>query len=220
MSSVIRRKHIETTRRVVSGEQFNYQDLEQQAATYLESVKEQAEALLANAQREAATIREEARRAGWEEAHSAAEEAARERVDEQLGSLLPAVQQTISTVQNLRQQWLQRWEANALQLALGIAERVIRREVTADINVTRTWLRESLELASGCQQLRVRLNPHDYELLHNQTESLRTEFMQLADAEIVPDASVSPGGCCLDTEYGCIDQQVETQLTRIRQALE
>ena len=88
-----------------------------------------------------------------------------------------------------------------------------------DINVTQTWLRESLEIASGCQQLRIRLHPRDYELLQNQTRSLQTEFAQLADAEIVPDAEVSPGGCCIDTEYGCIDQQIETQLTRIGQAL-
>ena len=219
MSSVIRRKTIETKNRVVSGEQFNYQDLEQQADAYLESVKRQAAELLANAQQESAAIREEARREGWEEAKRAAEEAALARVDEQLGSLLPAVQQTISSVQDLRQQWLQRWEANSLQLVLGIAERVIRREVKRDINVTQTWLRESLELASGCQQLRIRLHPHDYELLQNQTRSLQAEFVQLADAEIVPDAEVSPGGCCIDTEYGCIDQQIETQLTRIGQAL-
>lgn len=219
MSSVIRRRTIETQTRVVSGEQFNYQDLAQQADAYLESVKEQAAEILASAREEAAAIRTEARRKGWQEAQHAAEEAAMTRVDEHLGSLLPAVQETISAAQDLRQRWLQRWETNALKLALGIAERVIRREVENDLNITRTWLKESLQLASGCRQIRIRLNPQDYQLLQNQTQSLQTEFAQLADAEIIPDTAISPGGCCIDTEYGCIDQQIETQLNRIQQGL-
>ncbi|MFQ5550985.1 MAG: FliH/SctL family protein [Gemmatimonadales bacterium] len=37
--------------------------------------------------------------------------------------------------------------------------------------------------------------------------------------DIVADSAVSPGGCFVETEFGNIDQQFETQLARIEEEL-
>ena len=41
----------------------------------------------------------------------------------------------------------------------------------------------------------------------------------LAPSAIVADDAVSPGGCCVKTKFGVIDQQIESQLRRIEEEL-
>ena len=90
-----------------------------------------------------------------------------------------------------------------------------------DYAITSTAYRatETLELASGSGAITLLLNPDDYAALDGYQESLRQQFSQLADAEIVADPEISAGGCRVVTDYGLLDQQVETQLARIEQEL-
>ena len=39
----------------------------------------------------------------------------------------------------------------------------------------------------------------------------------LGDAELVADPAITPGGCRVETRFGVIDQQFETQLARIEE---
>ena len=57
------------------------------------------------------------------------------------------------------------------------------------------------------------------EALAGQIERLTKEFNRLAPLEIVADPSVSAGGCRLETQFGVIDQQFESQLARLREEL-
>ena len=50
-------------------------------------------------------------------------------------------------------------------------------------------------------------------------EQLATVFGQAASAKVVADASVSPGGCIVTTEFGSIDLQFETQLKRLAEEM-
>jgi flagellar assembly protein FliH len=56
-------------------------------------------------------------------------------------------------------------------------------------------------------------------VLRDGATKLIAEMQKLAPAELVADATVSPGGCRVDTQFGCIDQQIEAQLARIRDEL-
>jgi flagellar biosynthesis/type III secretory pathway protein FliH len=53
--------------------------------------------------------------------------------------------------------------------------------------------------------------------LDSQREPIEQQFNQLATAKIVADPDISPGGCRVVTDYGVIDQQIESQLARIEQ---
>jgi len=41
----------------------------------------------------------------------------------------------------------------------------------------------------------------------------------LGDADVTPDATIAQGGCRVETRFGTIDQQIETQLQRIEEEL-
>ena len=45
------------------------------------------------------------------------------------------------------------------------------------------------------------------------------EMSGLGETQIVADASVSPGGCRVETRFGSIDQTFEAQLARVEEEL-
>jgi len=63
------------------------------------------------------------------------------------------------------------------------------------------------------------LNPADHRSIGTQVELLLRELSTLTEAEIVPDAEITPGGCRVETRFGIIDQQFEAQLKRIEEEL-
>ena len=76
-----------------------------------------------------------------------------------------------------------------------------------------------LNLASGAANVRVLLNPQDHAALAGQVKSLVAECSRLAPTEIIADPKITAGGCRVETRYGSIDQQIETQLKRIETEL-
>ena len=106
-----------------------------------------------------------------------------------------------------------------MRLAAGIAARVIRREVRAQPEITLALVREALELAAGSPTVRVHLNPKDYKLLGTQVRAMIDAMSALGGAEVVSDAAIEQGGSRVETRFGTIDQQIESQLDRIEEEL-
>jgi len=66
-----------------------------------------------------------------------------------LATVLPALRHVVQDVQHAKQAWLTHWEASAVHVAAAIAERLIRRELPRQPEITLTLVREALELAAG-----------------------------------------------------------------------
>ncbi|MBN2579314.1 MAG: hypothetical protein JXB10_10015 [Pirellulales bacterium] len=194
---------------------FNFVDMSAQAQKYLTKVRAEAAELVAAARREADVVRRRAE----EEGRQAGLQAVEEMVRKQLATAFPALQQVIEEIRHSRHDWLRHWEARGVHVAAAMAARVIRRELRQDPEIPLTLVREALELAAGNAHLRIRLNPKDCQALGNQVQMLTDALAPLAQAEIIPDADVTPGGCRLDTKFGTIDEQFEAQLQRIEEEL-
>jgi flagellar assembly protein FliH len=202
---------------------FNFEDLSRQAGTYLADVQRQAREIIQQAQNEAAAIRAAAEAEGKKAAELDFARRLQQHADEitrkQLQTLLPAIQQAVGALRFARQEWLCRWEEQAVKLSAAMAARVIRRELKADPEIPLNLIQESLRLACGNPRLRIRLHPQDHAALGQQARLLAQQLAPLAETEIVADDAVSLGGCLLQTDHGSIDQRFETQLARIQEEL-
>lgn len=198
---------------------FNFDDVTAKAQAYLADVRGQAAGIVSDAQGQADQIRQQARRDGRQDAARDAEEAIQGKIEQQLQFLVPAISEAVVEVQRERTAWLRRWEQNVVTLAVAIAERVIRREVTAQPEISLDLLREALQMAAGMGKLRVHLHPQDRAALASNLAMVVAEMNQLAPTELIADEAITPGGCRVDTDYGSIDQQIESQLNRIREEL-
>jgi flagellar assembly protein FliH len=194
---------------------FNFADMTAQAKQYLTQIRGEAVKIVAQAQQEAEAIRRQAEQDGRRAALQASEEIIRR----QLASVLSALQQAVEEIHHSRQAWLTQWEASGIHVAAAIAQRVVRRELHAQPEISVALLREALELAAGSSTVRVHLNPADRQAMGGQIDAVLGALTGLGTPELIDDPTISRGGCRVDTQFGSIDQQFEAQIARIEEEL-
>ena len=194
---------------------FNFDDLAAEASHYLTEARAEAAQIVAQAQQQAESIRQQAAEAGAQ----AAVETVGQMVAEQLSPALSALQQAAADLQRAKQAWLSHWESSAVHLSAAIAARIIRGELHRRPEITLALVREALELAAGSPVVRLHLHPDDHESLGTEVRALIGSMSALGRAEITADATIGRGGCRVETRFGTIDQQFESQLKRIEEEL-
>jgi flagellar assembly protein FliH len=195
---------------------FQFDDMGQ---SYLGRVKAEAAKIIAEARQEAARIKTKATEDGKQAAIAAVEATLRSRLEQQLKSGLAALAAAAREIMQSRHAWQQRWETHAVQLSAAIAQRLCRRELSRDPQIKLDWIREALTLAAGNAQITLRLNPADQAALRDQIEVVAQQVAGLAPVRFMADETISAGGCRVETEFGSLDQQLETQLARITEEL-
>lgn len=199
---------------------FQFGDLNDEAVKYLQQVKGEAGHVLDEARHQAEALRGQAAEQGRQAALEAARRMLHEELDKRLESVLPALAEAARQIDLARQEWVRHWESHLVSMAVSIAEKIVRREIAQEPEVTLSIIQESLELAAGGGTIRLRLNPDDHSTLGEKVERLSHALGNLGQMEIEADPQVAPGGCVLRTEFGEIDQRIETQLKRIHQELD
>ena len=95
-------------------------------------------------------------------------------------------------------------------LVQHIAKQVIQRELAIDSSQIEHVMREALKLLPlGVGNVRLYINPQDFELV----KALRERHEETW--RIVEDAALLPGGCRVETEHSRIDATVETRISQI-----
>lgn len=198
---------------------FSFADMQGKAEDYLDSVRGEAAKIVQQANRDAEKIRREAEAAGQKAAQEAAEKVLDEKVAQRMATVIPALQDLVKQIDDARGEMQAHWERSALQVVTAIAERVIRRELRSDPQITLDTVAETLRLAAGSSEMTLHLNPVDYSNLGPQVERLANTLCKLSPSQIVADDAISPGGCLVQTRFGEVDQRIEAQLCRIEEDL-
>jgi flagellar biosynthesis/type III secretory pathway protein FliH len=212
MATILRAAEAQSAPQVAS---FNLDDVAAEAADCLAQARIDAAEIVATAEAQAADIRRQAAEAGCKAAMQEFEK----MVAAQVAPAIEALGQTVAELQREKQAWISHWESGAVHLAAAIAAKIIRRELRQQPEITLALVREALDLAAGSPNVRLHLNPEDYKSLGVEIRTLIDAMSALGDAEVTPDATVGQGGCRVETRFGTIDQQIETQLQRIEEEL-
>ena len=100
-------------------------------------------------------------------------------------------------------------EKSLVHLVAHMAREVVGRELRLDSSVIATVLREALKrLPMGAENIRIHLNPQDFE----QVKALRERHE--ADWKLLEDEALLPGGCRIETLHSRIDASMETRLEK------
>jgi flagellar biosynthesis/type III secretory pathway protein FliH len=205
--------------RAVQPVAFSFSDMRGQANDYLGTVRTEAAKIVQQAHQQAEQVRRQAEIEGRKAAEAAIERVLDERVGKRMSTLLPALEKLLAELNNTKAQLLERWEQSSLRVATAIAQRIIRREVAHDPQITLELIADMLRLAAGMTEITLRISPTDYENLGTQITRLANTVGHLAPSAVVADEDVSPGGCLVRTKFGEIDGQIESQLKRIEEEL-
>ena len=198
---------------------FTFSDMASQGDHYVASVRAEAAKAVQEANIEADAIRRRAESEGRASAEAAIKELLSQQVGQEMKSLRPALNAVVAELHAARGEWLEHWRSAAIRVAVAVAERIVRRELSADPTISEAWVTEALELSVASSDITVRLSPTDYEHLRDHAESVAASLGRVGEARVVADENVSPGGCRVDTQHGSIDQRLETQLERLTEEL-
>ena len=184
---------------------------EEKAQAIVEEAKATADKLIADALRETEDIHDEAYQAGYDagfkefEARTAA-------FDSQAAELEKDVQQQVE------ESW-HSLEPEIVKLSIDIARRIIREEISLNQDIVLGMVREGISQLRERQQIRVHVNPADYETMRSHKDEIAGSFDGMRSMEITEDRRVAPGGCLIETSNGDLDARVDTQLAEVERVL-
>lgn len=113
-----------------------------------------------------------------------------------------------------RQTYFQRVEAEVVALALAVVRKILHREAQVDPLLLAGVVRVAIDKISAGTHVRLRVHP-------SQVMGWQHFFSQQHDMQLIPELvgnpALEPGHCLLETELGCTDLTLETQLREIEQ---
>ena len=135
-------------------------------------------------------------------------------VRERLGRL----ESVIRELERVKERKIEELLPEIVDLSLDIARKIIHRKIEQDREIIVSVVREAIHRLGREETMTIRVNPADYDTMISNIEVLREET-RLRDVTVEPSASVSPGGCTIETPSGEVDARVEEQIREIRDAI-
>lgn len=157
-------------------------------------------------------VREQA----FEEGFSAGIAQAQSQLDGPASALAAAADQ----LQALRTDAAASVEADAVDLALRIAEQALGAAIAADPELVVEAVRGALRRLVERDRVLILVNPDDLELVREHTARLVSELGGIEHCEVQAERRVRPGGAIVRTSEGEVDATLETKLARAREVLE
>ena len=106
---------------------------------------------------------------------------------------------------------IQQAERQMVQLALTIAKRILRREVTLDPDLTVAMARVALDRLGESSGATIRLHPEDYAIAVAGAQ----DAWESEQVTVISDDKVSRGGCRIESAFGFVEASVEAQFEEI-----
>jgi len=111
----------------------------------------------------------------------------------------------------------ERSERELLELALGVARKVVQQELAERPEIWLGMIRAAVKRAVDCERIALRVPPPLMAFLRGSLAALRASLEDVKDLELVEDPSLPAGGCIIESRFGEVDIGVETQLERLRE---
>ncbi len=191
----------------------------------------QAKGILAEAQVDAARMRQIAGEGAEAEGHARGTEKGltegrqqgieeiRQKVEAEQAALLETLTRLHETLEGQRELLLAQGRHDLTRLAVRIAQIVCKCEVTQQEKIAQNNLEKAIELAAKRSDLEIRVHPDQLKQLGDYAPALARRLGRSGRITVVEDAQVGAGGCMVHQEYGIIDARLETQFIEIERQL-
>lgn len=197
---------------------------QEEAERLLHDAYAEAHRIAADAKKKATQVRAEARNKGYVEGQDRAESEARAAATTEMQTAVAELRADLeafceAVLAEQKRVW-QEAEGKLCGLALEIAERVVKAEVTVNPEVVLQITRHAMRRLADKDQVRIRVNPADVERLRDHRDDLMALFEGLHAVEILEDRRVGIGGAQIETDTGTVDARIESQLGEVHRLLE
>src|SRR6266566_9163303 len=113
----------------------------------------------------------------------------------------------------------ERYERELLELALGVARKVVQQELAERPEIWLGMIRAAVKRAVDRERIVLRVPPPLMAFLRGSLAALRASLEEVKDLELVEDPGLPAGGCVIESRSGELDIGVETQHERCERAV-
>ena len=138
---------------------------------------------------------------------------------QELNNLLGALAASLEELSLLRAKLVKNSTQDMLKLVLAVAEQVIHCEVKGDPLIIVGTLQKALQSAISSDIYHVKVHPDDLAIVMEHKPMFLASISGLKNITLEGDASVTPGGCLIESEIGQVDATIEGQLAELRKQL-
>ncbi|MGE5392101.1 MAG: FliH/SctL family protein [Deltaproteobacteria bacterium] len=188
-----------------------------EARAIIANAQEQADLIRSQSETEAAELKASNQKQGYEEGLKKAEE----DIEADRLAAFQQSQELLEEARQLKIQMMRSSEADMMRLVIAIAKKVIASELTTNPYFIVNVLREAIDFLDHPDNITVYVNPQDLERILTITKS--DSFFDIGNSDVNldfrADNRVSPGGCSLESQGGSVDTRLETRISGVEQAL-
>jgi len=174
-----------------------------------------SEGIVGMAKRKAAAIENDAYEQGFAQGEKDGLEMGTKKNEKDLENIHGILKDLIDEKINI----VKKYEEEILQLIDLIARKVVETTVSINSGAVKETILKSLMLAIDRSEITVRVSPDDFDYV----KEIKPDFFEKIDGlksiTITSDASVSHGGCYVETTFGDIDARLEKQLDKISESI-
>lgn len=105
-----------------------------------------------------------------------------------------------------------------IEVSKRISEKILQREIEIESTIENI-LEQNLKKIIGSNDVIIRLNPADYELLQKSNNEHLTSA-GITKIRFESSKNIQLGGCLIESEVGNLDARIETQINELTRALE
>jgi flagellar assembly protein FliH len=107
--------------------------------------------------------------------------------------------------------------SDALEIGFQVARRIIEAELQRSPETLFGLVRSALRRAGDSRKIVIRLHPEDARVIAA-TVASGDLAVSAAGVEVQPDATLEPGDCLVDTDFGQVDGRLQTRLEELHRA--
>ncbi len=137
-----------------------------------------------------------------------------------LKSALDTLGQVVQQLVEIRNEIYRYSEKEVVSLAMGIATKIIRHEVTINKNVILNVLKQALKKTVDYDKIKIRVNPSDLQFLKTQNHQFSHLIDNMESIAFEEDEAILTGGCLIETNSGDIDARIDKQLEAVEEVFE
>ena len=192
---------------------------EQKAAALLESTKAQMNQWWEENNHQLELLSRESEQKGYQDGYDAGKQEAEMEMERQYLGKIEQVQNLLEQAYVQKEAIISEAEPFLLELSTVIATHIIKQELTKHPNQFVELIKQHILRFKEKEFITVCVHPEDFEFIQSQRAHLVAVVNGETEIKIIPDHSVTSGGCIIRTAYGSVDARIDTQIEEIKKVI-
>jgi flagellar assembly protein FliH len=132
----------------------------------------------------------------------------------EIETVLHSLQQAMQEIKKLRKELCLKAEKETVSLSLAIARKILVQEPATNPRVIAGIVKKTFETIAIHAPVRIRINPSELAYMRERRHLIPIE----GEVTFIEDASISCGGCMVESLSGDVDARIESQFEMIEEA--